>query len=501
MDLENFADIRLSDMDFDICICGTGPAGMSLALKLAQFSRKVLLLEAGGEQYTFESQKVYQGTIVGLDYFPTDGSRMRVFGGTSVHWSGWCCQLQEHDFYHRDYVELSGWPMGKKDIDPYFAEAVKILDVAAAENTPDYFHLEKDDHSFRKIDFQFSTPVTRFAEKYAEQIRESKFIHCVLNANLIDIKLNKNLDAVEKLIIANYSNKTLSVKAKYYVLCMGGIENARMLLNANKQIDRGIGNENDLVGRCFMEHPTNTIADVLFNMDNPVIHKLLQMQNLTRSYYIPTREFLDANRILNFDLRFVPNEQIKQSEIPFSERLKRGVCASDTLYALARKFKDHLWCFDAMIRISSEQSPNTSSRLTLGQDRDQFGNRLVELDWRFTEVDKKTMLLAALESGKILARKNLGRVRVRDWVLDPALKLPKTSEDEVGGFHHMGTTRMSENPNQGVVDRNLRLHAVQNLFLGGSSVFPTCGFANPTFTIVQLSLRLAEHLHKKLSPL
>jgi choline dehydrogenase-like flavoprotein len=115
-----------------------------------------------------------------------------------------------------------------------------------------------------------------------------------------------------------------------------------------------------------------------------------------------------------------------------------------------------------------------------------------------TDLDKKTLRVAAVEFGKQLARKNVGRLNIFDWLLDPGLSFPTTAEDEVAQYHHMCTTRMSEDPKKGVVDRNCRIHSVDNLYVGGSSVFGAPGFANPTFTIVQLALRLGDHLSDRL---
>jgi choline dehydrogenase-like flavoprotein len=120
------------------------------------------------------------------------------------------------------------------------------------------------------------------------------------------------------------------------------------------------------------------------------------------------------------------------------------------------------------------------------------------LDWRLSETDKRTLKVAALEFGTQLARQNAGRLNINQLVLDPKPTFPTTVGDEVAGNHHMCTTRMSDDPRNGVVDRNCRVHSVDNLYIGGSSVFATPGFANPTYTIVQLALRLADHLDSRL---
>jgi choline dehydrogenase-like flavoprotein len=98
--------------------------------------------------------------------------------------------------------------------------------------------------------------------------------------------------------------------------------------------------------------------------------------------------------------------------------------------------------------------------------------------------------------GAEVARLNLGRVRLADWLLDGSSALPS---DVRGGFHHMGTTRMAADPKDGVVDADCRVHGIENLFVAGSSVFATGGCANPTLTIVALALRLSNHLKARLT--
>jgi choline dehydrogenase-like flavoprotein len=150
------------------------------------------------------------------------------------------------------------------------------------------------------------------------------------------------------------------------------------------------------------------------------------------------------------------------------------------------------------VRIASEQALNPDSRVALGPDRDPLGLRRATLDWRLSELDVHTMRTAVQALGTHLAEQGIGRVRFRDWLLAEPVAFPGTDSDIVGGMHHMGTTRMADDPRRGVVDRDCRVHGLDNLFVGGSSVFGTPGHANPTYTIVQLALRLGDHLAERL---
>jgi choline dehydrogenase-like flavoprotein len=136
----------------------------------------------------------------------------------------------------------------------------------------------------------------------------------------------------------------------------------------------------------------------------------------------------------------------------------------------------------------------------LAEARDGFGMRRAALDWRLTEMDYRTLTRTTLALAGYLAEQDIGRMRVYDWLLaeDPVLPAPSDGNGFAGSWHHMGTTRMADDPRQGVVDRDCRVHGIANLYVGGSSVFASVGYANPTYTIVQLALRLGDHLGAEL---
>jgi len=499
VDLNDVSSDFFKNKRFDVCITGTGPAGMSLALKLSSKNIRVLLLEAGGLEFSETSQKIYKGMNIGLDYFASDVSRLRYFGGTSNHWGGWSHELNESDFEIQGHVNYSGWPIKKKDLDPYLFETKEILDIETP-SAPDYLLVDKQDEGLRNIDFRFSTPVTRFAKKYFEAIKSAENITCVLNANVVDVNLNENLGSVSSLTVSSFTKDKYKVDAKFYVLCMGGIENPRALLNANCRMKVGIGNQNDLVGRFFMEHPIFQLGDVLINYEHPAYKQYIGKNSLPIAFYEPTDSFRKQKKTMNFGLRFERLNFTPPKSPSLKYRLKRNICESDSKYSIVKKLSKKFSCprSDAQIRVASEQSPNPSSRIKLGNKTDIFGNRKVVVDWRLNELDKHTLRQAVLVAGKIMANKDLGRIKLQDWIIDNDLIFPDTTEDEVAGYHHMGTTRMAESPKYGVVNKDQQVFGIDNLYIGGSSVFSTSGHANPTFTIVQLSLRLADHIANRI---
>lgn len=469
-----FVDVRGTgraafDRTFDVCVIGAGPAGITLARRLAARGRDVALMEAGPLDYSEESQAIYRGENVGLDYFPLDLPRLRYFGGASNHWAGWCRALEAHDFEPKPFNPLSGWPIRQADLDPYRADADAILDLPPTEAAPDLpVRGERDD--FRRIQFRWSPP-THFPTKFGDELKGSARILLAVNANLVDLRLDEAGTAVTEARFRSFApeDEGFAVRARGYCLCAGGIENARLLLNFRTQAPDGIGNAHGLVGRFFCEHPHFVLADLALAELPPEIE-----------FYAPTRAFIQARRTLNFGLRLEPGPPVGS---PCSAS---APCPPADLRAR----------FPAVgrIRIAHEQALNPHSRVLLGPELDALGMRRVRLDWRLTDLDLHTMRASVMAFAKHLAAEDVGRARIRDWLLEERVEVPGTAEDEVGGKHHMCTTRMADDPRRGVVDADCRVHGMRNLHVAGSSVFATGGHANPTYTLVQLALRLGDHL-------
>lgn len=490
---------------YDVCIAGAGIAGIVLATRLADLGQRVLLLEAGGLFPTDKSQAVYRGDIVGHDYFDLDLARLRYLGGTSGHWAGWCRPLDPHDFEHRPHIEGSGWPIGVSDIEQYLPAAREILELS---DSPPNAPLAGSGGMLTEAFFRYSgqgNPV-RFVEKYHDVLAASKLIDVLLNANVVDAVRDTESGRLKHFAFRSYQSeegdKAQKATATFFVLAMGGIENARTLLNANGQEAAGLGNEHDLVGRYFIEHP-------VFNVGFYVLERGHQGFGQGTRFVSPSPELMRLKRIGNSGARV--HRVGKQSHLlaQAKEELRGVICISDHAADLLRRFRHSFTCgrsrafttqdiqFDnaGRLEVATEQMPNRNSRVLLSNDTDRFGLRRSALDWRLTLQEKLNMREIALAIGGYFARERIGRVKVYDWVLTDDEQFPSVDDgEEVAGFHHMGTTRMGASPPDGVVDRDCLLFGVDNLYVAGSSVFRTGGYANPTLTIVQLALRLAEHL-------
>jgi choline dehydrogenase-like flavoprotein len=248
-------------IECDLCIAGSGAAGLSIALQyIDQRDLDVVVLEGGGRDFTEASQEIYQGRNLGLPYYDLDVSRLRYLGGSTNHWGGWCRPLDPMDFEELPWVPHSGWPIGPEDLSVYRAGAHDILDLGDVEYAAEKL-VERPDGLFpfnpklleHKV-WRFSTP-TNFGSKYAADLDRTEAVKVCLNANVTNIELSADGRRAVGLDVSTTGEKRLQVRSRTFVLAMGGLETPRILLNSNTLDPKGVGNEHDVVGRYFMEHP------------------------------------------------------------------------------------------------------------------------------------------------------------------------------------------------------------------------------------------------------
>lgn len=478
----NSYDKKLSSEYYDICICGAGAAGVTLAKTLAEKGKKVVLLEGGDEKYTQQSQDCYKGESVGMPYY-LDSFRLRFLGGTTNHWSGRCRPFVKEDFFPKVINGLPGWPIEHVELERYLPGAKKILGLPE-ENTfkPIPGTIRFESQVFEPDESIVSEKPVRFGEKYAELLSESTNIDLFINANTTEILLENDSETVGKVIVKTFSGKEDSVLADKYILCMGAIENARILLNSNKQVEEGIGNKTDMVGRCFMEHFNVEMGS--FIAEQGKWKNNLRMEYFTKPSYIRENKLGMANVTFYITTKLKAYGRTKDIKKLFN-RLSCEMGVSDKLQFIYK----HDCLGDGKISSLCEQFPNKESRITLGKEQDELGIPRVILDWKMSEADERSIRHIVLEIAKEFAKNNLGRVKLASYILDKESSIPTNIHS-----HQMGTTRMAARPEEGVVDSNCRVFDTKNLYIAGSSVFSTGGGGNPTMPIVQLALRLAEHL-------
>lgn len=467
-----------------MCVVGGGAAGITIARELADGPLDVLLLESGGVAADARTQALYRGRTFGRPYYRLDEVRTRRFGGSTHCWEGMCRPLAPQDFTARGWVPESGWPFDYAAMLPYYRRAQRVcgLDVFAygAQRwaTPEAAPLPLGSETFENGVFQIAPH--RFARRFGKELDRAPNIDVCLNANVVDLVASRDGARIERAEVATLSGRRFSAAARRFVLATGGIENARLLLASRGVHTQGLGNIHDLVGRYFMEHPHLVSGAWLPASEQSSLgfYRARPSGSIHVSGCLtPSARTQRDERILSFATFLARDAALPE----FEEPLARFVAQMDGRAEPARRA--------VFFMNEVEQAPNRASRVRLTDERDALGMPVVQLEWRLSPIDKRTLLRGHQLLARELGRAGLGRLQIMldadDNVWPPELG---------GGRHHMGTTRMHLNPKQGVVDADCRVHGLGNLFVAGSSVFPTSGSANPTLTLVALALRLADHL-------
>ena len=515
-----------SRIESDVCIVGAGAAGITIARELIGKPFRICLIESGGLEPDQETQSLYQGEIVGFPYYPLDLIRTRYFGGTTNYWAGVCRPLDEIDFEARPEVPHSGWPFNKSQLDPYFQRAHLVCQLGPYDYNPDTW--KSDESPLLPIEgnrvataiYQGSPP-TRFGQVYREELEQAHNISTYLFANGIEIETSAASDAVTRLHVATLQGNRFSITARYFILATGAIENARLLLVSNKTQYTGLGNQNDLVGRYFMEHlsvpgglfvPSSdlTASTGLYtsgrNLDGVGGYAYLSItpETLHREKLLNVRAFLKeaspqvaAQGTSGWSVSaqtVVDALRTSDWDIVFAGHIMNIINNTDEIAIRSYETFFHRPKGVFALYYHIENAPNPDSRVTLISERDELGIPRVRLNWRFGDLERQTLQRANEIIGEELGRSGLGRVSV--FPDDPDTGWPDGLR---GAWHQMGTTRMHSDPKQGVVDEQGRVHGVSNLYVAGSSVFPTSGYTNPTLTIVALCIRLSDHISQLMS--
>ena len=525
-------DPAAADDGSDVCVIGAGAAGIPLARRLAGHGHSVCLLESGGLEFEQDTQDLCRGANVGMEYYELDESRLRFFGGTTRIWGGRCALLDAIDFERREWVPHSGWPITRKDLDPYYQQAHDFFELGDFNYEKDIWSaLGTPEQPFDKklIDarlWRFDEINERFGPTRCVDLIESSKVRVLLHANVVRLQADSGAQSIEHVVVKSLDGAERKIKARHFVLAAGAIENPRLLLASNNLESAGIGNGFDQVGRYFMEHPNGRIARVnterpfemwaamqkRFMPSGPPLAPVLRLGESTQ------RATKSLNSAVTFKLQRDPSRGVplvgkiyplvKHAMHPnrtglamnHAYRALRGWIHRDVRGPIEH-LRTRLGLKGLYLMMRGEQSPNPDSRVRLSTTSDALGNQQADLDWQLSPADKRTARVFNQTFDRELKRLGLGELEPSDWInsSEPQWPVdPTVGNHPIGGYHHMGTTRMSTAPANGVVNADCRVHGYQNLFVAGSSVFSTSGWANPTLTIVALSFRLADHLDGRL---
>ena len=524
LDLHELDDGAL--IDSDLCIIGAGAAGITIALELLDTGLNVLLVESGGLEFEEETQELYTAESIGLPYGPLDANRLRYFGGTTNHWGGMSAPFQKIDLEKRDWVEHSGWPISREELDPFYPRAYEICQLGPYKyGLSDW---EDDKRKFLKLlpeklehkVWRFSPP-TKFGKIYRSRLQSSEKIKILLHANATEIVTDWTTSNVTSIQLATLDGHKATVRSKLYVLACGGIENARVLLISNNVDAGGVGNRHDAVGRFFMEHPHIESGTILLakpgnwatayqifewkagaSSGNPHSRTWVGLGPSAKAQR--RRKILNSSATLDIirpDGQAAGGPRIVLEPDNLEAHIANVIRDPDENWQdNAPRSAENVPRSEAALRLytRAEQAPNPDSRVKLTDERDALGLNRVALDWRMTELDKHTVRVVTRLIGEEIGRLGLGRLRLNEWLLDDSNTPPWRGWPWLaGGQHHMGTTRIGQNPKTSVVDSTCRVHDISNLYVAGSSVFTTSGYVNPTLNIVALAVRLTDHLKRQ----
>ena len=501
---------------FDLCIVGAGAAGITLAQALIRTGLRICILESGGRKLEPGPQALADGHAEGQPYFPLIETRARCFGGSTIWWNGECRPLDPaQDLQARPWLGDAGWPIPPSELHRHYPQAQELCSLGPEPFDPPDPWLADAGLAALPLDpdrwvtrlFRYA-PVLDFAAAFGARLRRATNVTVLLHAHVAAIEVSADAGRATGLLVKRRNGPRFRLAAPLIVLAAGGIENARLLLASR------LGNGHDLVGRHFMEHlflddaarlvPTRPVRAF-----RPYYRRMSLRGRDVKATLAPTATLLAAEGLPNFAIKLASAakrqlgmlallalrdglRQHRPGERPLAAVRALLADLPGTARALAavaagRETGAGGAPVPLLVSVVGEQTPDPASRVTLSERRDAFGEPLARLDWRVAERDRlalwRVLELLAAEAG----RSGLGR-----------LDLPGDAGRELalarlrGGRHHMGTTRMGVRPSQGVVDPDCRVHGIPNLFVAGSSVFPTAGHANPTLTIVALALRLAD---------
>jgi choline dehydrogenase-like flavoprotein len=461
----------------------------------------VCVLESGAFESDDATQELAAGVNIGHPYYPIDRNRQRVFGGTTNLWAGWCRPLDPHDLQNRPWIPDSGWPITHAELTAYYTRAHALCEIPSPEYDVAYWERASGARRLpipaeRVVTRMYTlSPPTRFGQHYRREIESSSNIRVYLRANATSFRLTSSGTAVDTVEVATRSGRRFRVASDCYVLATGGIENARLLLASRADRPSGIGNDHDLVGRYFMEHIHASGGELPVPATCPDLSLYSgERRMFSARLFLPPR-VQQRECLLNANVMLEP--LCPQTPLGALDRTRRAVFHWASLPARAlfparpthgRTRSGHL--DKVQLVLTLEQAPNAASRITLSAARDALGVPRVSVDWRTVSLDmttfSRTRDLIALECERVgLGRLQEHRTAEPVWPPDPLQGMRG---------HHMGTTRMNRDPRAGVVDEHCRVHGMENLFIAGSSVFPTSGAGTPTVTILALALRLADRL-------
>ncbi len=498
---------------FDYTIVGAGVAGILLAVKLVEKGKNVLLIESGHFEEDDKRQALNQVEQTGKTVENAINGRKRAVGGTSIAWGGQSLPFSKLDFEEKTWVENSGWPLSIDDLKPYYPLANRFLNVDELDYENDIFTRL----NYKKLDFKedsfyqhFSkwSPQPNLKKAYNSILKQS--VTVIYNAILTKIDLDTDGKA-EKICITNFDKKQAYITVNNLLLATGGIETNRILLANNHQIKNGIGSVSGWLGRCFMEHPCIEIG-TLSHSDAYKLQSIFNTHFFNKRKYsirlslteLAQKKFQLMNGSVLIAFIDYPIEEAN----PYTELIDlHNPLKIIALGKIIKNYKSYFLTLKALLKhkfvykhkalpkisLMMEQEPHRSSHISLSNQKDFFGMPKAKINWTISPKTWASVNKIAEFLTEEFSRLSLGNVAIYPHIL---LKNDNWTDYLTDANHHIGGTRMSKTPENGVVDRDLRVWGHENIYICSTSVFPTGSHSNPTLTLMALCLRLVNQLEK-----
>lgn len=498
----------------DVLIVGSGPAGLALALAARERGAQVVLLESGGPRAGTDELNRVDSTA--LPFPGAFTGRARGFGGTGEKWAGQCLPLDDIDLAERSWVPGSGWPLAPAELEPWIRAAADLYEVADATFSPAdvaaaALPLPGFDPELLSWRVPHYSPGHRLGSRVRDRCAEDSGLTVVLDATVVSLVAHSG--RVEGVIArSRRGGAERMVLGTTTTLACGGLENARLLLDAGDVI----GETSPLVGQGLQDHPYWLVGEVVGAP--PELGQVFQSMTVAGRRVRPKVTLSPAQQEARRTLNCIADLELDHGPRSSVGALKRGYdAARDTRNVLALLREVPAMLRDPasvlrelgyrrkgvggppdrhtrlLLRVQTEQPPLGPSAVGLSDRTDALGRPMLDVRWEVGEAERHTCIEMADVVGQQLEGLGLGRLEVFSWLEDPA----EFRSRAVDFYHHAGTTRMSRDPASGVVDPDCRVHGVEGLYVVGGSVFPASGYAHPTLTIVALALRLADRLANK----
>jgi choline dehydrogenase-like flavoprotein len=519
IDLEKTGERSVSG--FDVCIVGAGAAGIILAVELARHGKRVAVVESGGFRREDRTQLLYQSEVVGVPYTGIHEGRFRVLGGSTTEWAGQILELDEFDFAERPWVPGSGWPFPKSELAPFYARAIELEGLnrsllndsevwtACGLGSPEL-------GSDLVCAFSRWCPQPNFARLHETTLTKHPELSLYLHTNACELLLTEDGETVRSVRCRTLTGSETFFSADHFVLCLGGIESSRFLLQPYRQ-GTPPWNKRQLVGRYYNDHILCDAAEIR-DVDLRTFHHQFGAVFANGYKYQPKLKLaFDAQRrysTLNVCgmVELANDDAGKMARARATARLLRhGRVAEVGTRDFFRLFGQIPWVLwrrlqrsidptvvyrrkGAALKLSvlCEQSPLSESRITLSSQRDVVGMFRSRLDWKVSADEIASIRRYTRIVQDAFKLRGLANIQPSAALFrDEASAVQKCTDF----FHHMGGTRMATTERDGVVSPDLRLFGTRNAYVCSSSVFPSSGFSNPTHTLIALAVRLAKHLN------